>query len=212
MSLKPASLPQRHQNIVEELDLMLRACHPLIYIVGAEEESIQEVLVRVAERSRQLFCWDIVRGWDDTGADKGSAIAALGRIAKAPEDRAMMFVLRDLHPVLKAPLLAANVPIVREIKNLAMELKRSRKTLILTSYSLDVPPEFIEEMTVIDFPLPDAEEIDFLISQLVLPEKLKLSALSREQLVKACQGLGRSRIQRVLAKAIAAAGVGAGYR
>jgi hypothetical protein len=28
---------------------------------------------------------------------------------------------------------------------------------------------------VIDFPLPDAEEIDFLISQLVLPEKLKLS-------------------------------------
>jgi hypothetical protein len=58
MSPMPSALPQRHQNIVEELDLMLRACHPLIYIVGAEEEPIQEVLVRVAERSRQLFCGD----------------------------------------------------------------------------------------------------------------------------------------------------------
>jgi SpoVK/Ycf46/Vps4 family AAA+-type ATPase len=198
------SLPQSHQKIVEELDLMLRARHPLIYIVGAEEEPIQAVLAEVAARSRSLYGWDIVRGWDDSGADKGSAIAALGRIAKAPADRAAMFVLRDLHPVLKFPLQPNNAPVIREIKNLAGELKRSRKTLILTSYSLDVPPEFIEEMTVIDFPLPDAEEIEHLIGQLVLPEKLKLSELSREQLVKACQGLGRARIQRVLAQAIAA--------
>ena len=199
------SLPLRQQTIAQQIDLMLRARYPILYIVGAEEEPIQAVLWQVTELSqRDLYGWDIVRGWDDTGADKGSAIAALNRIAKAPADRPAMYVLKDLHPVLKFPLRPANVPIVREIKNLAGELKRSRKTLILTSYSLDVPPEFIEEMTIIDFPLPDAEEIDYLISQLVLPEKLKLSALSREQLVKACQGLSRARIQRVLAKAIAA--------
>jgi SpoVK/Ycf46/Vps4 family AAA+-type ATPase len=203
MNNRSHDLPQRHQQIVEELDLMLRARHPLIYIVGAEEEPMMAVLAAVAARSRRLLAWDIVRGWSDSGADKGSAIAALGRVAKA-EDQATMFVLKDLHPVLKFPLQPQNVPIVREIKNLAMELKRQSKTLILTSYSLDVPPEFIEELTVIDFPLPDAEEIDYLIEQLVSPEKLKLSALSREQLVKACQGLGRSRIQRVLARAIAA--------
>lgn len=200
-------LPPSHQTLVEQLDLMLRGRYPLIYIVGAEEEPIEAVLMQVSARStpqRELYLWDIVRGWDDNGSDKGSAIAALNRVAKAFPEKPAIYVLRDLHPVLKAPLQPPNVPIVREIKNLARELKRSRKTLVLTSYSLDVPPEFREEMTVIDFPLPDAAEIDYLISQLVVPEKLKLSQLSREQLVKACQGLSRARIQRVLAQAIAA--------
>jgi SpoVK/Ycf46/Vps4 family AAA+-type ATPase len=198
-------LPRNHQAIIEDLDLMLRARYPLIYVVGAEEEPIEEVLRQVSARSlqRQLYLWNIVRGWDDNGADKGSAISALGRIAKADDDRPAIFVLRDIHPVLKFPLQPNNVPIIREIKNLARELKRSRKTLVLTSYSLDVPPELTEETTVIDFPLPDAEEIDYLISQLVTPERLKLTQLAKEQLVKACQGLSRSRIQRVLAKAIA---------
>lgn len=175
--------------------------------MGAEEEPIETVSLQASARStpqRELYHWDLVRGWSDNGADKGSVIAALNRIAKASGEKPAIFVLRDLHPILKAPLQASHVPIIREIKTLARELKRSRKTLVLTSYSLDVPPEFIEEMTVIDFPLPDVGEINYLISQLVVPEKLKLSPLSREQLVKACQGSSRARIQRVLAKAIAA--------
>lgn len=208
MSVNLSALPASHQSIVEQLDLMLRARYPLIYIVGAEEEPVETVLIQAAARStpqRELYFWDIVRGWNDNnGADKGSPIAALGRIAKASGDAPAIYVLRDLHPILKAPLQPGHVPIIREIKTLARELKRSRKTLVLTSHSLDVPPDFIEEMTVIDFPLPDADEINYLLSLLVVPEKLKLSQLSREQLVKACQGLSRARIQRVLAKAIAA--------
>jgi SpoVK/Ycf46/Vps4 family AAA+-type ATPase len=200
-------IPRNHQDIVEQLDLMLRARYPLIYVVGSEEEPIEEVLRQVAEKSslqRKLYSWNIVRGWDDNGSDKGSTIAALGRVAKAPADQPAIFILRDIHPFLKFPLQPNNVPIVRELKNLALELKHSRKTLILTSHSLDVPAELTEETTVIDFPLPDVEEIDHLISQLVTPERLKLTQLAKEQLVKACQGLSRSRIQRVLAKAIAA--------
>ncbi len=208
MSVNLSALPVSHQSIVEQLDLMLRARYPLIYIVGAEEEPVETVLMQAAARStpqRELYFWDIVRGWsDNNGSDKGSPIAALGRIAKAPGDTPAIYVLRDLHPILKAPLQPSHVPIIREIKTLARELKRSRKTLVLTSHSLDVPPDFMEEMTVIDFPLPDADEINYLLSLLVVPEKLKLSQLSREQLVKACQGLSRARIQRVLAKAIAA--------
>lgn len=185
---------------------MLRARYPLLYLVGIEEEPIERVLRQVAGRAqpaRKLYFWDIVRGWDDNGSDKGSAIAALNRISKAPDEHAM-YILRDLHPVLKFPLQGPNVPIVRAIKNLSYELKRSRKTLILTSHTLEAPPEFREEMTVIDFPLPDTEEINMLIGQLVLPEKLKLSGLAKEQLVKAFQGLSRARIQQILAKAIAA--------
>ncbi|VEP17052.1 ATPase, AAA family protein (fragment) [Hyella patelloides LEGE 07179] len=194
-------------NVVRELDLMLRARYPLLYIVSVEEEPIDEVLNLVAELSqpkRKIAIWDIVRGWDNNGGDKGSVMAALGRVGKADSNDNTIFVLRDLHFILKNPQSDRNAPVIREIKNLTKELKRSRKTLILTSHALEIPEEFAEEVTVIDFPLPDAQEIDYLITQLVVPEKLKVMGLAREQLVKACQGLSRARIQRVLAKALAA--------
>ncbi|HEY9692840.1 MAG TPA: AAA family ATPase [Oculatellaceae cyanobacterium] len=194
-----------HGVLVSQLDLMIRARYPLLYIVAAEEEPVEEVLQRVAEHStpkRQLLMWDIVRGWNDNGDGKGSVMAALNRIAKASDG--MMFVMRDLHPILKTPHSKENAPVIRELKNLTRELKRCRKTLILTSHALELPAELAEEVTVIDFPLPDVPEINYLIEQLVVPEKLKVVGLAREQLVKACQGLSRARIQRVLASALAA--------
>jgi SpoVK/Ycf46/Vps4 family AAA+-type ATPase len=193
--------------LIKQLDLMIRARYPVLYMVAAEEEPVDEMLRQVATISqphRQLHSWDIVRGWNDNGSDKGSIMGALNRISKAPADEAAIFVLRDLHPVLKAPNSDKSAPVVREIKNLTQDLKRSRKTLVLLSHTLELPPELVEEVTVVDFPLPNPDEIHWLISQLVVPEQLKVSGLAKEQLVKACQGLSQTRIRRVLAKALAA--------
>jgi len=196
-----------HAALVAQLDLMIRARYPLLYIVAVEEEPVEEVLHQLAAISRpqrKLLMWDIVRGWDDNSSDKGSVMGALNRVNKSPEQEAAIFVLRDLHPILKNPYADKNVPVVRELRNLTRELKRSRKTLLLTSHTLELPAELMEEVTVIDFPLPNVPEINYLIEQLVVPEKLKVAGLAREQLVKACQGLSRARIRRVLAKALAA--------
>lgn len=196
-----------HGVLVAQLDLMIRARYPLLYIVAVEEDPLEEVLLEVAmmaEPERKMLLWDIVRGWDDNGADKGSVMGALNRIAKTAAQENTIFVLRDLHPILRNPYTDKNSPVVRELKNLTRELKRSRKTLVLTSHTLELPTELSEEVTVIDFPLPNVQEINYLIEQLVVPQKLKVSGLAREQLVKACQGLSRARIQRVLALALAA--------
>ena len=196
-----------HRELIEALDLMLRARYPLLYIVAVEEEPVEAVLRQVAAKvqpNRRIWLWDLVRGWNDNGAAKGSVMAALDRIAKAPTDEDTLFVLCDLHPVLKNASSDKNAPVVRELKNLAKDLKRTRKTIVLLSHILELPTELAEAVTVIDFPLPNAEAIDHLISQLVVPEKLKVTGLAREQLVKACQGLSETRIQRVLAKALAA--------
>jgi len=203
-----------HQVLIEQIDLMMRARYPLLYIVTAEEEPLEQVLYAVAAQStptRRIIFWDMVRGWSDNGADKGSPMSALLRIGR-PEDPHnpkdfdnAIFVMRDLHPYLKLhyPISDKHSSIVRELTSLMRELKRDRKTLILTSYILEIPPELSEEVTVIDFPLPNAPEISSLIRRLVIPEKLKVTGLAWEQLVKACQGLSRARIQRVLAKALA---------
>ena len=196
------------ETLVTRLDLMIRARYSLLYIVGAEEEPIEAVIAQVALQvtpARRVLFWDIVRGWEDNGSGKGSVMAALDRIGKTAVEEYTIFVLRDLHPVLKSPYTDRNAPVVRELRNLTRELKRSKKTIILTSHTLELPEELREEITVIDFPLPNVQEIDSLISHVVEnPEQLQVSGLAREQLVKACQGLSRARIGRVLAKALAA--------
>ena len=196
------------ETLVKRLDLMIRARYSLLYIVGAEEEPVEAVIAQVALQvtpARRVLFWDIVRGWEDNGSGKGSVMAALDRISKTAVEEYTIFVLRDLHPVLKYPYTERNAPVVRELRNLTRELKRSKKTIVLTSHALELPEELKEEVTVIDFPLPNFQEIDHLISHVVAkPEQLQVTGLAREQLVKACQGLSRARIGRVLAKALAA--------
>ncbi|MEG3846666.1 AAA family ATPase [Microcoleus sp. herbarium19] len=196
------------EALVKRLDLMIRARYSLLYIVGAEEEPVEAVIAQVALQvtpARRVLFWDIVRGWEDNGSGKGSVMAALDRIGKTAVEEYTIFVLRDLHPILKYPYSSASAPVIRELRNLTRELKRSKKTIVLTSHALELPEELREEVTVIDFPLPNVQEIDSLISHVVEnPEQLQVSGLAREQLVKACQGLSRARIGRVLAKALAA--------
>ena len=129
-------------------------------------------------------------------------MAALGRVSKANPQETDIFVLRDLHPILKNPHSDKNAPVVRELRNLVSELKQSRKILVLTSPVLALPDELQEEATVIDFPLPNAAEIHDLMSKLVSTEQFKLEGASKEELVRACQGLSRARIRRVLAKSL----------
>jgi SpoVK/Ycf46/Vps4 family AAA+-type ATPase len=195
-------------QLVSELDLMIRARYPLIYLLSPEEEPAEELLVRVAERTdpaRQLYIWDLVKGWEDTGEDRGSVMGALGRVGRAANEEDAIFILRDLHFVLRQANTEKNAPVIRELKNLSRSLKRSRKLLVLLSHTLEVPTDLAEDITIIDIPLPSTEEINRLIDLYIAPDKLKLgSLLAREQLVKACQGLSRERIRRVLARALAA--------
>ncbi|MEG5064947.1 AAA family ATPase [Microcoleus sp. B3-A4] len=194
--------------LVKRIDLMIRARYSLLYIVGAEEEPVEAVIAQVALQvtpARRVLFWDLVRGWEDNGSGKGSVMAALDRVSKTAVEEYTIFVLRDLHPTLKYPYSEKSAAVVRELRNLTRELKRSKKTIVLTSHTLELPEELKEEVTVIDFPLPNVQEIDSLISHVVeKPQQLQVSGLAREQLVKACQGLSRARIGRVLAKALAA--------
>lgn len=209
-SLPTSSKIKVYKALIEQLDLLLRAKYPLLYVVTAEEEPVEEILIEVALQAnpvRRILFWDMARGWSDNQSDKGSVMAALSRIAQRDkantEGDSVIYVLRDLHPILKYPHHDRNIAIIRELKNLARDLKRDRRTIVLTSHILEIPPELTEEITAIDFPLPAIAEIDYLIQQKISPKKLNLSDLAWEQLVKACQGLSRTRIQRVLAKAIA---------
>ncbi|MCW6035181.1 AAA family ATPase [Spirulina subsalsa FACHB-351] len=205
--ITPTPTPPPHQELMAQLSLMMRSRYPLIYILSVEEDPVEQLLAQVARQSippREVLIWDIVRGWNDNSSNRNSVMGALERIRRQDVANASIFVLKDLHFILRYPTNPQNAPVVRELKNLAADLKRTRHTLILLSHTLEIPTELAEEITVVDFPLPDSPEIIQLIDSVVAPERLKMSELAKEQLVKACQGLSRVRIQRVLAKALAA--------
>ncbi|BAC91747.1 AAA family ATPase [Gloeobacter violaceus] len=192
-------------GIAAHLGLLIRARYPLLYIVSAEEGPVEEVLEQVAttlQPTRKIRRWDVVAGWEDSGQAKGSAIQALEQVRAAP-DEAVLFVLRDLHPPLLNPTLAQNYPVVRALKKLAIDLKDKRKTVIVLSHTAAVPAELREEMVVIDFPLPGPAEIRKMLKAAVPPAQLTLQGLAEEQLVRACLGLTRTRIRRILARALA---------
>ncbi|WP_293134885.1 AAA family ATPase [Microcoleus sp. bin38.metabat.b11b12b14.051] len=198
-------------SVKQELELMLTARYPLLYVVSAEEEVAEEALLDVAQsRKSQIYFWDFARGWSDKeGADKGNPMAALARVGKASGDVGSLFVLKDvatlIAPGVNGQIAAGQLPIVREIKNLAREMARDRRCLVLISEQLRLPIELREETTVVDFSLPSIEEISEQVNLLV-GKKLKLTDSEKEQLLKACQGLTRCRIARVLAKCLARSG------
>jgi SpoVK/Ycf46/Vps4 family AAA+-type ATPase len=140
---------------------------------------------------------------------KVSQWGALTRIAKSPKDQPTIFVLKDLGcliaPGSNNQINPGQLPLVREIKNLAREMSRDRRCLVILSDQLRLPTELREETTIVDFDLPSIEEISLLVNNLV-GTKLKVSPDEREQLLKALTGLTRCRIARVLAKCLARSG------
>lgn len=194
-----------------ELELMLAARFPLIYVVTPEEEIAEKELIAIAQsRKGQIYFWDYARGWsDNSGQDKGNPMNALARVAKAPASQSVLFVMKDICTLIapgnNGQITPAQLPLLREIKNLARDMARDRRTLILLSDQLRLPLELREETTIVDFSLPTATEISILINDLV-GKKTAITEPDREQLIKACQGLSRCRISRVLAKCLAKSG------
>ena len=196
----------------EEIQLMLSARFPLLWVVSPEEETAEETLCAAAiAKKAQIYFWDFARGWSDSGAAKGNPMQALERVIKAPPETAAIFVMKDIATLIapgttvsgRQQIAAGQLPIVREIKNLAREIARDRRTLVILSDQLRLPIELREETTVVDFSLPSIEEIRRQVDRLVPVEKIRLVDDEREQLIKACQGLTRCRIARVLSKCLA---------
>ena len=137
---------------------------------------------------------------------------ALNRIGTIREDEAVICVLKDFNPTLRNPERSDNYPVIRYLKTLARQSRSSRKSIILMGPEAVVPSDLREEMVVCDFPLPSTSEIERIITSVIPPNLLQVSGLALEQLIRACEGLTRQRVERILARALAAKGKGQGQR
>ena len=155
---------------LHEIEILIRARYPIIYIVSWEETRVVNWLVKLAkQREKRLFEWTFTNGLVESTATQQRAksnntkdpVAALDEVIGHVEPA--IYIFKDLHPFLTRN----NFAVIRKLKDAAIHIKETYKTLVLVSPVLEVPPELEKETTVIDFPLPDVNDIGRLLDQIV---------------------------------------------
>jgi len=190
-----------------EVEDLIKARYPLIYLVSSEEARVEKALREFAlKKERKLAAWSITRGFvtlagELKGGDVKDPIKALDHIAGV-EGKAV-FILRDFHAFVDNP------QVVRKLRDLAHDLPRkSQKSVILLSPVLKIPPELEKEVSVIDWDLPDRNEIDGIIGRMLqeLPAGVEPGEAGdpagRERIVEAALGLTYTETENVLSKSI----------
>ncbi len=200
-------------RFVQELDVLVRARYPLVYLVTSEEQRVESMLVELAEaHGKAILAWSVAKGFRRLGGAKTQLapegarepLEALAAIEKLAEPS--LVVLEDFHPYLSDPAT------VRALRELGHALKSTYTTVVLLSPSLVMPPEIEKEVSVLDVPLPDYRDLVQLLREIVgvlrqgNRAKVELTKEDADQLVKAALGLTLSEAESAFAKAIAADG------
>ncbi|MBD2422690.1 AAA family ATPase [Cyanobium sp. FACHB-13342] len=190
----------------DQLDLLIRARTPILWIRSLEEERVETLLEQAAQRlgARTLLRWDFIDGLSGAPNRSGEAarnpMAALACLDPLPPEQGVLLVLRDFHRYCE------DAGVCRRLRNLAASLRQAPRTLVITAPDWSIPRELEDSITLLDLPLPDAEEIRGLLSTIANASGQPLAAAVCEQLTAACHGLSEQRVRQLAARALARRG------
>ena len=188
----------------EELDILVQAQYPLIYLVTSEEERAERTIATIAQtrsQQRRVFIWTVTHGIVEYGQPRNitqhntvSPEAAIEWVVRQREPG--IFIFKDLHPFIESPATT------RWLRDAIASFKGTQKTIILMSPFQQIPIELEKEVVVLDYPLPDLVELNqVLTSQLEQTRNRRTTTEAREKMLKAALGLTRDEAEKVYRKA-----------
>lgn len=175
MSTEPVTAtlvaPTAGQKVADDVQALLRARNPLLWIVTREELRVERSITEAATGAKyDVRYWDCATGVTNIegkeaspGAAAKSPAAALKAIGESRERQ--VWVLRDLHHFLRDP------SVQRTVRTLARSLPsfprdEARAMVVLTPIA-EVPPELAGHAIVINWPMPDRVEIGAILDTCV---------------------------------------------
>ena len=167
----------------------LRAGYPGIYLVSCEEARIEaEMKTIAAALNYRLFAWSVTEGLADTAdghtRDAQDPIALLTAVDELPENTVVL--LKDFHQFVED----GNPVLVRKVKESLRLGKTKGKALVLVGCRLALPPELEREFVVVQFALPDKEQLGVVLDNIAQSAKLpQPENEQRERLLDAACGL-----------------------
>lgn len=200
-------------NFSSELETLIRARYPILYLVSSEEMRVQALVLDIAQkRQKKVFEWSCSTGIVPAGTSIQSQklrnaatkdpVVALDQVIEQVEPA--IFLFKDFHPFLTRN----NFTVTRKLKEIALHLKNSFKTILIVSPVLEIPTELEKEITVLNHPLPSREDLSALLDKIIAEVKqfkqvkLELDDAGRERLVQAALGLTLGEAENVFARII----------
>lgn len=187
----------------EELNILIQAQYPLIYLVTSEEERAEQAIATIAQNKPQhrVFVWTVTHGIVEYGQPRNttqhntvSPEAAIEWVIRQKDPG--IYIFKDLHPFIESPATT------RWLRDAIASFKGTQKTIVLMSPVQQIPIELEKEVVVIDFPLPTMAELDrVLTQQLTEIRNRRITTEAREKLLKAALGLTRDEAEKVYRKA-----------
>ncbi|WP_024516982.1 AAA family ATPase [Bradyrhizobium sp. Tv2a-2] len=173
----------KSEEVAADVAFLLRARNPLIWIVTKEEPRVEKYLKEAAIAAGYIpRSWDCGRGVVDVKGEQnefgpetmdiGETLKVIRSRAEAKSDRGA-WIMRDLPPWIVGP---GGMVTCRQVRNLALDLpgmpRDAAQALIVISPSGDVPAELGNHATVIEWPMPDRNEVAALLDAQInsLPE------------------------------------------
>lgn len=206
------------EHIVEEIELLIDARYPIIYLVTWEEDRVIKQIVEISRRMDlgNVYTWTLSQGLKNLSDGRehvfeyavtdSDPVKALDVILNERQDG--IFIFQDLHPFLADSQWVRDRDIVpkltRKLRDIAAAFRySSSKTLILLSPVLVIPADIEKDITVLDYPLPDQEDLDSILEGIKETYKtdLKLEESEKEDLFKAALGLTANEVYNVFQKA-----------
>ena len=180
----------KSQEIAADVAHLLRARNSLLWIVTREEARVERYLFEAAAAANYVpLTWDCGQGVADMSGkidtsipdskDIGAALttiftrSTITSTAPSAQKRRGVWIMRDAHKWLEGVI---GIQTVRQLRNLARSLpstpRDTAQAVIVLSPSGEVPPELAGHATVLEWPLPDRDEIAGILDAAInsLPE------------------------------------------
>lgn len=167
----------------------MRAKIGLISLQSHEEVRAIEFIKEIASDpkvNRSVYVWSVTNGIQDLNSEEKlpdmetmNPLKALTAIDNAKTNGSgKIYVLLDFVPFLKEPM------IIRKIRDLSVNLENTKKSIIFVSSTFPVPEDLTKSIAMFDLPLPDKQEIEARINQVLSGLTEQINAFRDELKVK----------------------------
>ncbi len=192
---------------------LVNAGFPYVFIPSYEEERVIETITRalgdpeLVRTQRKLYTWAQTTGFVCDGQrvkDTMQPLAAIDYIGRSKDDA--IFIMKDCHIYFGSERNSRpDYAVIRRFRDILANLKSSRKMVVFLSPHLAIPCDMEKDISILDFPLPSAEEIRNTLDELVEglpPENVRITPEEKKALVRAALGLTLQEAENAFCKAI----------
>lgn len=205
------------QKTKQLLTNLFKARFPILYVQTWEERRVIELVDEIVSNqeliktTRKIYLWSLCGGLVDlkTGnnvnEDSNSVGSALSYFMKLNENAVL--IMSDMHIYFETEKLPDNA-VIRKLRETAEVLAKEEnmKNIVLTSPVLKIPVELEKDITIVDFELPNIDEIRECLDKFIDDNKdvigINLSDEDRALFAKTAQGLTLHEAENAFARAM----------